>query len=199
MGWSDVDRKGSIMTEQETLINVPVVANDGPAADAVAAAVLDAQMRIIDAAVRQARDNGWCREFEAIMGRLFPDGPPDGSKVFVDSDGLSCRGLDRDGYNQRGLDEEGYDREGRDRNGYDRDGYDRRGWNREGRNRDGQDRNDPALYGFDYFGYDRDGYNAEGRDPWGHTREDNLRDSLTPYRFDREGRDANGRTNRAGY
>jgi len=185
--------------QQDTVIT----ANDGPAADAVAAAVLAAQMKIVDVAVRNARSNSWCEEFERIMGQIFPDGPPDGAAQFVDSDGWSCRGLDRDGYNRDGLDRNGYNRdgynqEGFNQDGYDRQGFNRRGWNREGRNRDGRDRNDPAIraqYGYDYYGNDREGYNRNGNDPWGRSREENAELGLDPYRFDSNGHDIDGRRN----
>lgn len=150
-----------------------------------AAAVLAEQMRIIDAAVREARRQGWCGEFEVTMSRLFPDGPPDGAQEFVDSDGLSCRGYDRDGFHR----DSGYDRDGYDREGF-RDGYDRDGWNREG---------------FDRYGYDREGYNRDGYDRAGFNREgvraDGLRRDSDEYRarfrFDRFGYDRDG-FNRAG-
>lgn len=188
--------------QQDTVIT----ANDGPAADAVAAAVLATQLKIIDVAVRRARDQSWCEAFEAIMAELFPDGPPGGGTEFVDSDGWSCRGHDRDGYGRNGLDRDDRDRDGRDRNGYDRDGYDRdgynnAGWNREGIHRDGRDRNSPevqAEYCFDYYGFDRDGYNRNGRDPWNRTREQNATagPSHNPYRFNAHGYDLDDRYNR---
>ena len=189
--------------QQDTVITP----NDGPAQDAVtvavSAAVLAAQMKIIDVAVRNARAQSWCGEFERIMGQIFPDGPPDGAAQFVDSEGWSCRGLDRDGYNRNGLDRDGYNRDGYNQDGFDRDGYDRqgfnrRGWNRDGLNRDGRDRNDPAVrtqYPFDYYGNDRDGYNRNGNDPWGRTREENAAAGLDPYRFDVDGHDIDGRRN----
>lgn len=156
-----------------------VVANDGPAQDAVAAAVLATQMAIIDQAVRTARIQGWCGQFEEVMRGLFPDGPPDGSADFVDSDGWSCRGYNREGYNEQGFNAEGYDREGftrdgRDAEGYDRNGYNRYGWTREGRDREGRSLTDPAIraeYRYDRYGYDREGYNDRGMDRTGRTRE----------------------------
>lgn len=181
------------MSDQQTLIS-----------EETAAAVLAAQMRIIDAAVRQARRSGWCDEFERIMDQLFPDGPPDGSKDYVDSDGWSCRGRDRDGRDADGYDRDGYDRDGYDRRGYDQDGYsrggyDQNGWNREGLNLEGQDRNSPevrARYRFNYHGYDRDGYRPNGLDPWGHDREWNAAHGVDPYRFDENGVSIDGQRNR---
>lgn len=186
--------KGPIMSDQQHT----TVTAEAPA-DPVAAAVLAARMAIIDAAVRRSREQSWCGEFESIMRGLFPDGPPDGSKEFVDSDGWSCRGLDRDGYNEDGWDSDGYNRTGYNRHGYDRGGFDRdgwnqRGWNREGIHRDGRDRNSPelqAVYRFDGQGFDRDGYNRRGQDRFGYTREYNeARGGF--YRFDENGRDIDG-------
>jgi hypothetical protein len=192
------------MLDQAETTVTPVVANDGPAADACAAAVLATRLQIIDVAVRRARDEAWCEQFEAIMDSLFPDGMPGGGTEFVDSDGFSCRNRDRDGYDQQGYDRDGVNRDGYnargyDRDGYNRDGYNRQGWNRQGLNRDGRDRNSPevrAQYGFDYYGYDRDGYNAAGYDVWGHTREVNERAGTDPYRFNADGVDLDGGRNR---
>jgi hypothetical protein len=194
-----------------------ITTNDGPPADAVAAAVLAAQMRIIDVAVRNARTAGWCEEFERIMGQLFPEGPPDGSREFVDSDGLSCRGYDRDGYDRNGLDRGGWNRDGYDRRGYDRDGYDRDGWdhtgyNRDGYNRDGYDvdgfnadgftregvhRDSPEYrlrFRYDAQGYDRDGYDHGGYSRWGRTREqEQARGGV--YRYDERGHPYNNSFN----
>ena len=178
--------------------------------DPVRAAVIAAQMAIIDQAVRTSRDNGWCGEFERAMRIIFPDGPPDGSTEFVDSDGLSCRGYDREGYNRDGLDRRGYDREGYNRDGYNRDGYDREGynrygrdrdgydregfnadgWNRDGYNRDGLHRDSPeyaavvaASYRFDRFGYDREGFNSRGQTRNGLSREDAQAHADVIYRY----------------
>ena len=179
------------MSDQAT---VDVVSNE----DTIKAAVLATQMAIIDVAVRQARTQSWCGEFERIMGQLFPDGPPDGSKEFTDSDGWSCRGLDRDGFNRNGYDSDGFmrdgysepapdgrDRQGLDRQGWSRDGYGRDGFHREtGRDRAGFDRDGVhttgvrrdsdeyrARFRFDRNGYDRDGFTRTGRNRQGLTRE----------------------------
>lgn len=169
--------------------------------------VLATQMMIIDRAVRSARDHEWCGEFERVMRQVFPDGPPDGGREFVDSDGWSCRGMDRDGYDRDGRNRDGYDRDGydyrdRDRDGYDRDGYSYDGYNRDGWNRDGYDRHGftrdgihartglhrdsdeyRARFRYDAWGYDRDGYNRHGVD-----REGNRRDGgISPYRYDEHG------------
>lgn len=183
--------------QQDTVIT----ANDGPAADAVAAAVLAAQNRIIDAAVRRARRDGWCTTFESVMSDLFPEGPPAGGTEFVDSDGWSCRGYDRDGYDASGRDDHGRDRDGWsrdgwDRDGYGRDGYNRRGWNRDGLNRDGRDRNSPevqAVYRYDGWGYDREGFNASGTDRNGYDRA-TVEAQGGVYRFDENRQDIDGRS-----
>jgi hypothetical protein len=194
---------------QHTVINdvpAPLVANDGPVADVVAQEVLAAKMKIIDTAVRQARASGWCEEFENIMGQLFPDGPPDGNKEFVDSDGRSCRGYDRDGFHENGYDREGYDREGFNQNGRDREGYDREGWNAQDWNREGWNRDHTinrdsdeyrARFRFNRNGYDVDGFNRDGvhRDS-GMDRERHAQyvaeQARTVYTFDADGYDVNG-------
>lgn len=154
--------------------------------DVVAAAVLATQMSIIDVAVRHARRQGWCGEFDTIMGQLFPDGPPDGAKEFVDSDGRSCHGYDRDGYAENGYDRQGYDREGYTPNGMDRDGYNREGFDRHGYGRDGYNRD-----GWDRAGFDRNGVHTTGlrrdSDEW------RARFRYDRYGYDREGFDRNGR------
>ena len=179
----------------------PVVANDGPAADAVKAAEVAVAMRIIDQAIRSARNQGWCTEFDNLMAQTFPDGPPDGSKEFVDSDGWSCRGFDRDGYNRDGLDSDGRDRDGRNARGYDRDGYDRDGYTVHGYDRDGWNRertiniNSPeyrARFRYDARGYDQAGFNANGLDRNGYGREEKARLDERTYVFDTDGWDVNG-------
>jgi len=200
--------------QQDTVIT----ANDGPAADAVAAAVLAAQMKIIDAAVRNARQAQWCEEFERIMRELFPNGSPDGSAEFVDSDGVSCRGLDRegrdsegfdrqgwnrDGYNRRGFDRDGFNRDGfnrygRDRDGYDPQGFNAQGFNREGFNADGLHVNSPEYrerFKYDAWGFDRDGFNSYGQDRQGYERAA-VEDRGGVFRFDDRGRDVTGQYGR---
>lgn len=174
--------------------------------DPTAAAVLDAQMRIIDAAVRSARRHDWCTSFEAVMERAFPDGPPDGSVEFVDSDGYSCRGRDREGYDQSGYNADGFNREGFNYDGYDREGYGRDGFNAAGWSRDGWNREHTvnrdseeyrARFKYDGQGYDADGFNREGRHrdsglsgdehaAWARRR------AKRTYRFDQDGYDING-------
>lgn len=174
--------------------------------DPTAAAVLDAQMRIIDAAVRSARRHDWCTSFEAVMALAFPDGPPDGSSQFVDSDGWSCRGYDREGFNEYGTDADGYDREGfrdgRDRDGYDRDGFDRTGFSRDGWNRERTISRDSDEYRerfrFDRHGYGRDGFNASGLNRNGYTREEQARLDLATYVYDSDGYNVRGVTH-SGY
>jgi hypothetical protein len=131
--------------------------------------------------VRQARNASWCGEFERIMDSLFPEGPPDGSKEYVDSDGWSCRGLDRDGFDRDGMDRDGYDRDGYNCDGRDRQGCDREGWDRDGYGRDGYHRET----GRDRSGFDRDGLHSAGY----------RRDSdeyRARFRFNRFGRDRDG-------
>lgn len=176
--------------------------------DPQAAAVLEAQMRIIDAAVRSARRHDWCSSFEAVMNQAFPDGPPDGSAEYVDSDGISCRGLDRngfraqrgDGFDVWGLDSEGYNRGGRDRDGFDRDGRDALGFNRDGVNRDGLHRDSDeyrARFRYDRYGYDRDGFNRDGYDREGMPRAQ-VEALGGAHRFDTDGLDPAG-YNRHGF
>lgn len=190
-------------------------------ATAVDPAVLAAQMAIIDKAVRSARSHSWCGQFESTMAHVFPDGPPDGSREFVDSDGFSCRGYDRDGYNRDGLDELGYNREGRDGAGFDRDGFNVEGWDRNGRDRDGYNvdgvdrtgftregvhaatgfhRNSDefrARFRFDRYGYDRDGFDRHGYDREGLNRaQAEARGGV--FRFDENRLDVNGH-NARGY
>lgn len=189
--------------QQNTVIMeaTSVVPNDGPAADAVKAAEVAVAMKIIDQAIRSARTNGWCGEFDNLMRQTFPDGPPDGSREFVDSDGWSCRGYDRDGFNRDGFNAEGRDREGRDPHGYDTDGYDRDGYTRHGYDRDGWNRehtvnvNSPeyrARFRYDRRGYDVDGFNEAGRDRNGYTRAQRRDMDATTYVFDTDGYDVNG-------
>jgi hypothetical protein len=168
--------------------------------DAVQSAVLAAQMAIIDAAVRQARNASWCGEFERIMDSLFPEGPPDGSKEYVDSDGWSCRGLDRDGFDRDGMDRDGYDRDGYHREtGRDRSGFDRDGLHSAGYRRDSDEYR--ARFRFNRFGRDRDGFDRRGRNQDGLTREQISEhgESLFVYEWDDrrgllsvEGRDIDG-------
>jgi hypothetical protein len=170
--------------------------------------VLAVQMAIIDRAIREARAQGWCGEFDRAMARIFPDGPPDGSTMFVDSDGWSCHwydrdgfhrdsgtdryGYGRDGYDGAGYDRDGWSREGRNRYGYDRDGYDangydRYGWSRDSVNRDGYTRDSDeyrARFRFDRWGYDRDGYDRNGRDRQSLTREQRATLGDAIYRYD---------------
>jgi len=169
--------------------------------------VLTVQMAIIDRAVREARAQGWCGEFDRAMARIFPDGPPDGSTMFVDSDGWSCHGYDRDGfhrdsgtdregydrngytqdgYNRQGLNRQGLNRYGRDADGYDADGYDAGGWNRDGVHRGGYRRDSDeyrAQFRFDRWGYDRDGYDRSGHDRQSLTREQRAALDGVLYRY----------------
>ena len=172
--------------------------------DPTAAAILDAQMRIIDAAVRSARRHDWCGSFENVMNQAFPDGPPDGSNEYVDSDGVSCRGRDRNGhdtgtgrdgpYDVWGRNAAGFDRMGRDRDGYDTNGRDALGFNRDGMNRDGLHRDSDeyrARFRYDYRGYDREGYNRDGYDWEGHPRA-TVEALGGVHRFDEDGYDSAG-------
>lgn len=186
------------MTQEQTVINAESTED---------AAVLAEQRRIIDAAVRQARANSWCEEFERIMGGLFPDGPPDGDKEFVDSDGQSCRGRDRMGFDRYGFDREGRNREGFDQNGYDRDGFnrdgvDQYGWSRDGWNADHTINRDSdeyrARFRYDPRGYDADGFTAQGvHRNTGLNREQHAayveRERRMTYVYDADGYDVNGR------
>src|SRR6185436_1946826 len=74
---------------------------------------------IIDKAVRAARNNGWCGEFERALAAIFPEGSGQPRGDWYDTHGRSCRGYDHEGF-----DPFGFDTAGRDRDGYDRDGRD---------------------------------------------------------------------------
>lgn len=148
----------------------------------------EAEAKLIDAAVREARDGAWCAEFERLMSVTFPDRPRSGEWI-VDSDGINKHGYTADGY-----DPDGYHRDtGRNRDGYDRNGYDADGLHRV----TGRDRN-----GYDRDGYNVDGYNRAGFDHNGRTREGLTADSpeyRERFRYNASGYDREGfHHNRAG-
>jgi hypothetical protein len=137
--------------------------------------------RIVDLAVRYARESGLCSEFERALDRLLPEERDDDTGTWLDSDGRGCRGeewRDEDGFNREGFDGEGYDHhgfnaDGRDRQGFDRDGFDRHGLHRDDparytRNRSGRTREE-VLEGWS-FQYDRDGFDSEGWSSSGYNR-----------------------------
>lgn len=140
----------------------------------------EAEAKLIDAAVREARDGAWCAEFERLMNVTFP-GRPRSGEWLVDSDGINKHGYDRDGYNR-----DGYHREtGLNRDGYDRNGYDRDGFNVEGRDRNGYDRDGYTVDGYNRRGFNRDGVTREG---WtADSPEYQARFRLNSVGYDREG------------
>lgn len=113
---------------------------------------------VMDRAVRRSREQYWCDIFDRFAPAIF--GVP--QTHVIDSDGLSCRGLDKDGYNKDGFDGDGYNREGRNSAGFNRDGFDVEGYDRHGMNRDGVDRQGRDKYRYDRFGYDLEGYDSSG-------------------------------------
>lgn len=145
-----------------------------------------ALLAIVDRAVRDSRENGWCDAFEKIMDRVVPEmavataydrrthGP---GTTFVDSDGIGCNGYDVEGYDSTGF----HFNTGVDRDGYGRDGFNADGLNRSGTNRYGEDPNDPStVYRYtwasggaekigryetlcDWDGFRPDGYMASNR------------------------------------
>jgi hypothetical protein len=105
--------------------------------------VLAERQRIVDQAVRAARDTGYCEEFNRMLEHVLPEfviESPDGYTFAFDSDGVDCRGYRVEQrmrypsarhYGDDGYDvETGYDRDGFSRTGYDSDGYDARGQGR---------------------------------------------------------------------
>ena len=217
-----------------TIVDNPQWRKDGtmtaimePTPDAVTApgpallSAAEAEAKLIDAAVREARDGAWCEEFDRLMRVTFPARGP-GRAWLVDSDGIDKHGYDRDGYDRDGYHHttgrtrDGYDRAGYDVDGINVDGYDRRGFNRDGVTREGWTVDSPeylARFRLNSAGYDREGFRR--RDLTGEPqrnyatreREADFRARLTapdPYRFDeygydrdgldRQGRDRNGWT-----
>jgi hypothetical protein len=182
-----VDRRETIMSEQQ-----------GATATVTLEEALQQQKdAIIDRAVRAARANGWCGQFEGAMREAFPEGSGQPFGEWFDSDGRTCRGMDREGYSSdgfhhvTGLDRTGFNRYQVDAEGYSRDGWhqdtrlNRDGFNRQGLHVDSDDyralyRYDQAGYavdgynsrGFDRSGYDRDGFNRHGENWYGYTRTD---------------------------
>ena len=171
-------------------------------------------LAIVDRAVRDSRENGWCDSFESIMDRVAPElavatvydrrtyGP---GSTYVDSDGFSCNGYDVEGYNAQGL----HFSTGRDRDGFDRRGFNELGLDREGRNEYGEDANDPStVYRFrwqsasgteragrydtliDWDGFDPNGYRATNRHGDYITRRDMLAlraQGVEAFNLDRNG------------
>jgi hypothetical protein len=157
--------------------------------DSLPADVLADRQRLVNAAVRYAREYGLCQEFERALRVLMPEMSTTdqyGDTAWFDTDGMSCRGYVPQGaqaqYNE---------------NGYDYDGYDRDGFNRYGTDHDGLTRyeiehaNDEPVFrfdadGFDESGRDRHGYNKDGYDPDGWNSSGYHRDGGSR----RKGRDA---------
>ena len=103
--------------------------------------VLAERQRIVDAAVRAARDSGYCDQFNSMIALVMPEMTIEaGSYHFaLNSEGRSCNGntLNRI-IREYGGGPKVYDPE----TGYAPDGFDRDG--------------------FDVLGYDREGYDANG-------------------------------------
>ena len=154
--------------------------------NALAPEVLADRQRLVNAAVRYARNNGLCTEFERALRVLMPEmGTADqyGEMAWFDTDGVSCRGTAPQGalpqYNSNGWDGDGFDR----------DGYSRYGCNRDGLTRyQVEHANDEPAYRFDARGYDENGRDARGYD----------RDGLDPDGYNSNGYYRNGGDRRQG-
>ena len=138
------------------------------------------RQRIVDAAVRAARNNSYCETFNEMISRVMPEMViwVNGYPYAFDTDGRDCRGYsiedrvqeDRDTYGDDGYGvNSGRDRDGFDRWGYDADGYDAQGFGR--------------AYSRDrlYWKYEH-GEDAEGRSTTTYAR----CDVTDPDRYDRE-------------
>lgn len=100
------------------------------------------RQRIVDAAVRAARESGYCDQFNRVMQSVMPEMLVniEGVWLALDSDGCCCHST-QDAWTYMGSQ--------RLRAEYGPDGYDRHS----DRDRDG----------FNRLGYGRDGFDAEGR------------------------------------
>jgi hypothetical protein len=190
--------RGTIMSTETTATNV----------DEVTAALTEQKLKIIDAAVREARSNSWCSEFERVLQRIFPEGSDQPRGEWFDSDGWTCRGYDLEGFDRNGWTQDGYNRDGYTRDGYDRDGYNADNVNVHGFTRDGlhvatglhRDSDEfKARFIFDSRGYDFDGFNRDGRNRDGYTRQEwrDIRQNQCQYDADGynwQGRDRYGYT-----
>jgi len=189
------------MSQEATATDVKIVVTD---VDPVAAALAEQKAKIIDAAVREARADSWCGEFERVLQRIFPEGSGQPNGDWYDSDGMTCRGRDLEGFDAQGWDAEGYGRDtfnpqGRDRAGFHRDtGLDLAGFNRDGVHQLTGIRRDSEEYTsrfrYDTSGYGVDGFNAENINRNGSTREQRARACV----YDEDGYNINGR-DRYGY
>jgi hypothetical protein len=153
--------------------------------DALPAEVLTDRQRLVDAAVRYAREHGLCGEFERALRVLMPEMSTTdqyGDVAWYDTDGVSCRGYQPEGAVPV-FNEAGYDREG-----WDRDGFNRYGINRDGKTRyQVEHANDEPVFrfgadGFDEGGRDFQGYNRDGFDPDGFDRSGYSRNTGTRRR-----------------
>lgn len=109
------------------------------------------RQRIVDAAVRAARDSQYCDTFNTIIARLMPEmvASIGGYRYALDSDGRCCAQRDsdqrsawgylmgeNDSHGAETYDAGGYSLEtGRDRDGFDRVGYDAEGFDANDRGR----------------------------------------------------------------
>lgn len=160
--------------------------------DPVAEALRAEQVRIEDAAIGVARDNGWCDEIERALSALFPNGPswPNVQGYWTHSEtGRNCRGYV--GYDRAGFDRQGRTQDGYDRDGFDRQGHDRWGFDRDGNDRDGIHRDAPERFRFNVAGWDAEGFNREGTDRYGYQRGQTPA-QYTTFAYDRDGFNAEG-------
>lgn len=186
------------MSQEAT--DVKIVVTD---VDPVAAALAEQKAKIIDAAVREARRNSWCSEFERVLARIFPEGSGQPNGDWYDSDGMTCRGIDLEGFNSAGWDVDGYGRDGYNAYGLDRQGFNAQGVDQAGFGRDGVHlqtgiRRDSEEYTsrfrYDIRGYGVDGFTAEGTNRDGYTREQRAAQCV----YDVDGYNING-LDRYGY
>ena len=100
------------------------------------------RQRIIDAAVRAARETGYCDQFNRVVKLIMPEMLVniEGTWLALDSDGACCHSS-QDAWEYMGsrrrrpeYGPDGYDvHDDRDRDGFNRLGYDREGFDAEGR------------------------------------------------------------------
>lgn len=100
------------------------------------------RQRIVDLAVRAARESGYCDQFNRVIRQVMPEMliNIDGTWLALDSDGACCHST-QDAWEYMGsrhhrpeYGPDGYDiHDDRDRDGFNRVGYDRDGFDAEGR------------------------------------------------------------------
>ncbi len=168
-----MSRRGTTMTveEQKAILS------------ALSPEVLAERQRIVDVAVRAARNSGHCDTFNAMLSQVMPEMCVEigGYPYAFNTDGHACNGHDA-GYIARhygdrsiggpygpdGYNLDGWDRDGFNRTGYSRDGYDAEGWSAS-RDRDGYHRTGYKAYET-YVPWSREGYEDMDLDgyngPW---------------------------------